>query len=284
MREDAGSGSEPEIASRDLRPAESGLHGTVFQPAGSPRPLGVVLIGGSDGGEPQLIAKGLARAGFVALSLAYFARPGLPERLQQIPIEYFARAVEEAGRSTEPVGGPSVVLGISRGSEAAMLTAIHRPGRVAGVVAVVPGNVVLCGWPPGPPAWLLDGHPLPFVYRFGPQSAVPEAEIPAERIAGPLLLVSAGADQVWPSAAMARALAERRRRTGDHDADRLLEYPRASHALGFLYPGSLRAPFLRIRSPRPEDEEAQADVWPKLIDFLQNVRLRTERPSAASRP
>jgi len=63
---------------------------------------------------------------------------------------------------------PLTVLGMSRGSEAAMLTAIHSGIRVQGVVATVPGNVVAGSWPPGGPAWLLDGRPLPFADHSGP--------------------------------------------------------------------------------------------------------------------
>jgi hypothetical protein len=44
-------------------------------------------------------------------------------------------------------GVPLAALGMSRGSEAAMLTAIHSAIRVRGVVATVPGNVVAGSWP-----------------------------------------------------------------------------------------------------------------------------------------
>jgi hypothetical protein len=43
-----------------------------------------------------------------------------------------------------------------------MLTAIHSTVRVHGVVVTVPSNVVVGSWPPGGPAWLLAGRPLPY--------------------------------------------------------------------------------------------------------------------------
>jgi dienelactone hydrolase len=64
-------------------------------------------------------------------------------------------------RSELPSAGTHiVVLGMSRGSEAAMLAAIHASIRVRAVVATVPGNIVAGGLPPGGPAWLPDGRPL----------------------------------------------------------------------------------------------------------------------------
>jgi dienelactone hydrolase len=130
-----------------------------------------------------------------------------------------------------------VVLGMSRGSEAAMLTAIHTPVRVDAVLAAVPGNVVAGGLPPGAPAWLLDGQPLPSVDHAGPDCERADALIPAELIPGPVLLIAAGADRVWPSAPMARALSRRLREHGDGE----------------------------------EDKKARADAWPKAVTFIRQL-------------
>ena len=82
---------------------------------------------------------------------------------------------------SELPGVSLAVLGNSRGSEAAMLTAIHSALRVRGVVAMVPGNVVAGSWPSGGPAWLLDGRALPYVGHCGPEDA--NALIPVELVA-----------------------------------------------------------------------------------------------------
>ena len=92
--------------------------------------------------------------------------------------------------------------------------------------------------------------------------------IPVERIRGPILLVSAGADQVWPSAAMARAVANRldsHRHAWGHE---VLEYPEATHAVGNLVPKLPEG-----RPPPgfvdwPSDRAARADAWPKVVDFI----------------
>ncbi len=60
--------------------------------------------------------------------------------------------------------------------------------------------------------------------------AVAAAVLPVERIAAPLLAIAGSDDAVWPSATMARALVERRRRHGVGD-DRLLVLPGAGHFL-----------------------------------------------------
>ncbi len=61
------------------------MHGTLFAPAGAAPAAAVLVIGGSGGSEPSYVAGALSREGMAALSVAYFARPGLPPRLRGIP-------------------------------------------------------------------------------------------------------------------------------------------------------------------------------------------------------
>jgi pimeloyl-ACP methyl ester carboxylesterase len=92
------------------------------------------LIGGSGGSEPGCVGQALAKEGFAALSVAYFARDGLPAQLRGIPFEYFFSALELLHDALPPSILPIALLGMSRGSEAAMLTAIHAPIRVDAVL------------------------------------------------------------------------------------------------------------------------------------------------------
>jgi len=250
---------------RTFRRPGAPVHGTLFLPTA---PLvGVLVIGGSGGSEPSYVGEALAREGIGALSVAYFGRPGLPRQLRDIPLEYFLAALQVLQEPLEP-GVPLVVLGMSRGSEAAMLTAIHSGGRVRAVVAAVPGNVVAGSWPPGGPAWLLGGRALPYMAHSGPESEDPAALIPVERVPGPILLVAAGTDRVWPSADMARALSGRLREHGDAHGHTVLEYPDAGHSLGYLIPRlppGLLPPDL---VDEPADQAARADAWPRVVDFI----------------
>ena len=210
-----------DFTARTLRRPSAPVHGTLFVPA---EPCAaVLLIGGSGGSEPSYVGEALAREGVAALSVAYFARPGLPDQLRAISLEYFFSALEIL--HAELPGAPLAVLGMSRGSEAAMLTAIHSAIRVHGVVATVPGNVVAGSWPSGGPAWLLDARPLAYVDHSGPDCEDADALIPIELVTGPILLVAAGADRVWPSADMARALSGRLHERGDSHGHTILEYP-----------------------------------------------------------
>jgi dienelactone hydrolase len=255
---------------RTFRPPSAPVHGTLFVPAAADAVAGVLLIGGSGGSEPSYVAESLANEGAAALSVAYFARPGLPAQLRGIPLEYFFSALEILRGGLRP-GTPLAILGMSRGSEAAMLTAIHSPEPVHGVLATVPGNVVAGGLPPGAPAWLLGGEPLPYVEQPGPESENADALIPVESVPGPVLLVAAGADQVWPSAGMARALSGRLRAHGDPHGHTVLDYPEAGHSLGYLIPRLPPGLLPRGLTDHPADRSARADAWPRAVRFIRRL-------------
>lgn len=102
------------------------------------------MLGGSEGGlpcdsEPSL----LASHGFPTLALAYFGVPGLPSHLRLIPLEYFRRAFEWLGRQPGVDPAKLVVLGISRGGEAALLLGSTYPDLVHGVAEYVGSSKVL---------------------------------------------------------------------------------------------------------------------------------------------
>ncbi|HYK92797.1 MAG TPA: acyl-CoA thioester hydrolase/BAAT C-terminal domain-containing protein [Thermoplasmata archaeon] len=252
--------------------AADGVIGTLFAPRTPDRVPGVVLIGGSGGQEPQLSAMRLAQEGFAALSVAYFKRDGLPPTLREVPLEYFEQALQALRRSLHLGRGPLAVLGVSRGSEAALLSGVHFPDLVNAVVAMVPGNVVLCSWPPGGPAWTLRGRPLPYTSRFGPATDNPEAEIPVERIQGPVLLISAGADRVWPSSRMAFAMAARLKAKGHPYPDEHIDYPVAGHDLGQgearPAPEGTSGPFEGV----VQDGSARRSPLDEVCNFLRRLR------------
>src|SRR5206468_319668 len=105
----------------------------------------LVLVGGSEGGLSayvSAIAVHLAAHGYPVLALAYFGSPGLPATLARIPLEYFARGLHWLGERPEVDAHRIDAFGISRGSEAAQLVAIHWPSVVHGVVLGVPSDTV----------------------------------------------------------------------------------------------------------------------------------------------
>ena len=246
---------------------DGALRGSLFVPRGAAPRRAVVVLGGSEGGSRADLAARLAsRLRVPALALAYFRVPGspLPDALQEVPLEYFAGALDWLDHRPEVTPGGPVLLGVSRGAELALLLASTWPGRIRGVVANVPSHVV---WPgegaaEGAPAWTLGGRAVPFVpiamteaqaeaygramqtkapYAFrdvyagslatAPRETVDAAAIPVERIGGPVLLLGSGMDGVWPSDVFATAIASRLSSSGFPFAATLLVYPASGHLL-----------------------------------------------------
>ncbi|MGQ0431622.1 MAG: acyl-CoA thioester hydrolase/BAAT C-terminal domain-containing protein [Microthrixaceae bacterium] len=238
-----------------------------------PTGASIIVVGGSGGGltTQDALAAEFAKAGITALALAYFKFDDLPDELAEIPLEYFAIAADWLASQPGVEPDSVTMLGISRGSEPALLTGCHFPKLIRGVIATVPGNVTLTSWPPGRPAWTMHGAALPYVGDFGPGSSNPEAVIAVEQIEGPLMLVGAGADEVWPSAAMATAIQRRRHGhgvgVGVGEEDQLHLFDDASHALGFISPTG----HLQAVDPDSPDERARAVVWPEAVRFVTAV-------------
>ena len=155
--------------------------------------IGVVAIAGSDGGDQvaNALARALAAEGFPSLGVGYFKVPGRANDLRNVELEYFVGAID-AMRSSGETSRSVVLVGSSCGSEAALLLAAHFPGLVQGVVGLVPADAAFGSFPPGSSAWILDGAPVAL------------GAIPVEQIDAPVMVVSAGRDDIWPSSQMAR--------------------------------------------------------------------------------
>jgi dienelactone hydrolase len=254
--------------------ADAGFRGSYHTRRGqAPRLPGILLLGGSEGGLPgSAIPTMFAARGYPTLGLAYFRAPGLPQTLARIPLEYFERAL--TWLRAQPQVDPSriVVIGVSRGSEAAQLLGVYYPSLVSGVVASVPSNAALCGFPDcSQPAWMLNGAPLPYTQQFNNPYPTdnPDAVIPDERIHGPLFAVCGGSDLVWVSCPYASAIMDRLSAHGHPYRDVSYAYPRAGHFVGGFLPYSPIAP--RALYLNPADEQAREAVWPNLLSFLARL-------------
>jgi len=281
---------------RSLPVRDSGLVGTLFVPAHASGPLpGILVLGGSEGGlSSEDVAAVLASHGTAALALAYFGTESLPAQLDRIPLEYFSRAVSFLRAQTGV--GRIGVLGTSKGAEAALLVAA-RDSRISAVVAYAPSSVAwscICdetenaSWTANgvavasiPPGRDPDYHPAPgtplqpainYRYRYRDPAVRRGAEIPVEKIAGPLLLVAGDDDHLWPSLEMARAVYQRRRDAGVGAHDELLEYSGAGHLIGkgFLPAGSVLIAGGRLDTggSGAANAAAQRDAWPRAVRFL----------------
>jgi|SRR5579862_9221227 len=140
----------------------AGFVGTFFAPNGATRHTSLVTLGGSEGGNSTtLLAARFAADGYPTLALAYFDAPGLPRAVRNIPLEYFQHALEWLARQPQVDPKRIVVDGFSRGTQAALLLAVHYPKLVHGVIAASPLNVNACGTHglKGPPGCI--GPPSP---------------------------------------------------------------------------------------------------------------------------
>ncbi|WP_421931298.1 acyl-CoA thioester hydrolase/BAAT C-terminal domain-containing protein [Phenylobacterium sp.] len=235
-----------------------GLVGRFYTLPGARRRPGVLMLNGSDGGLPaEKDALDLAASGYPTLALAYFKNwsgqpAGLPDSLNEIPLEYLFRGLEWLRARREV--GPVAVMGLSRGGELALLLGALRPD-VAGVIAFSPSSRVWSGLPPrsGPPsapkpAWTLKGRPVAFQVAaaaagtsmrrwFEQARPLDAAVIPVERIRGPVLLVSSRADTIWPAAVYADEIEARLRSRNFRHSVTNLQFDKASHLLMGPGPG-----------------------------------------------
>lgn len=259
-----------------LTVSRDGIEGAFFAPVGVRHRPAVLAFGGSEGGDDDFTAERLAAHGIPALSLSYFHATGVPDRLVNIPLEYFRRAlVWLGGRPQVDHTRISIVTG-SYGSEAALLLGVHYPGLIHKIVATVPSGVVTCGIVGarrhkylclGSP-WTFNGRPVPFSREFDVPEPIdePRAVIPVERIRTQLLLACGGEDATWTSCPYAEAIVDRRRKAGEATA--LYTYPRAGHFVGspaFAYePGALSTD-----TSVPWTERGREDLWPRVIAFVR---------------
>jgi len=292
----------PGVAEHTERLAKVGFVGDYFTPPGSGRRPAVIVWGGSEGalGSSPAWAAMLASHGIPALGIAYFDEPGLPCALDDIPLEYFEKAIKWL--RSQPGVDPrrAWILSVSRGSEADLLVAAHWPALVHGVIAAAPSSVV---WGAisgqcrsrGFTAWTLHGRPLDSAtaetaYTRNPDGSVsgrsaflsglagPDAaaaRIPIERFKGPVMLISGGEDQLWPST----VFADRIMASLQHDPARHvdLNYPGAGH-LVFGIPSTPAAieqnnaggALLDLGGTPAADAAAHMSDWPAAIRFIQS--------------
>jgi dienelactone hydrolase len=262
---------------RRLDVAHDGFDGQLYVPAGARHRPAVLAFGGSEGGDDGTWIGGrLAAHGIPTLFIGYFHAPGLPDKLVDIPLEYFRRALLWLDRQRSVDPSRVSVFGVSYGSEAALLLGVHDPQLVHGVAALVPSGVVTCGIDGAARAggdclgspWTLHGKPLPHTFEWNQPRPLdePAAAIPVERIHAPVLLACAGRDQVWGSCPYAHAIVARRGAHGEKTA--LYAYPAAGHFIGnatWVYePGGLAGDFFV-----PQDEQGREALLPHLLAFLK---------------
>ncbi len=244
---DKGGGLGPTAISRDFglsrvvsrQIKQDGLVARVVIPnqPNPERPAVVIIGGGRTAGYSMSAASLLAARGHPVMSLPYYGLDGLPPQLAAIPIEYFARAIDLFRREYMRDHQKLVLLGLSRGTEAAALIALRR-SDISGIVLFSPSAILNSAAGSTGPAWTENGAPLPFApdvegeadamrsqeppYKTWPRYAMrlqqlgedDPARINFKHIAADVLLIACDQDDVWPSAAMSKAAEQRAKREG----------------------------------------------------------------------
>jgi hypothetical protein len=131
----------------------------------------------------------------------------------------------------------------------------------------------------GHSAWTLHGRPLPFARtdRLGDLPTRPRrAAIPVERIRGPVILICAGHDFVWPSCSYSDAIVRRLAAHHDRSSVTALNYPDAGHAVGEVLPyvptASPDLPNEAMGGTVAGDVLGRIDAWRHILSLLASLR------------
>jgi dienelactone hydrolase len=247
--------------SEEFTMKSAGFVGTLLMPAHVPasRAL-IVALGGSAGGEPLLPASALAAQGIPTLAVAYFGEPGLPSCLCDIPLEYFDHVLKWVKDRPETRGRPVVLLGSSRGAEAALLVADTYPHDLDALALGSPTDTVHDHFGGSGSAWTVGGE------------MIPTGEvIPVDAITVPVMIGAGGRDAVWDSASSAASIMSRLPPVSNGSAlgHVNLTYPAAGHM--FVAPPFI--PYVVAGEGGTEfgNQLALQAFWPRLATFAESA-------------
>ncbi|MDO5628976.1 MAG: acyl-CoA thioester hydrolase/BAAT C-terminal domain-containing protein [Mobilicoccus sp.] len=292
----------PEIEVVDPAPGgervtDGDLLGNYYPAADSEAGPAVLVLGGSEGGLSgiaDLMARSLADEGISAMALSYWGGPDQARRMEDLPLERFDEAIAWLGKRPENDPARVGIVGASKGGEAAVLIGSRNP-NIAATVGLTPSNVVWQGFDQAQfwrmflgmgSTWSAGGEPVPYLpysgdFRGGDLVELyraswatvdehPEAVIPVENAAGPMLLVCGEADTLWHACEMSRAIEERAAAHGGEVT--LLAYDDAGHfGVGPPVPDDSphRDMLADLGGSVEGNAAARADSWPQVVAFLR---------------
>ena len=287
---------------------DEGLAANVYTPPGKPRG-GIITITGSNGGYETAHAPLLASHGYLTMSLALFAAEGVPQHMIELPIEYMEKALDwMAGELGHTRIG---MIGWSKGAESVLMAASFLGDKVGVVASCLPCHVIMNGTDGTTydhVGWTWRGEPLPYHLLATPEEAMqamqemnytpgkplslrpafelgykrvkPEALIPIENAACPVLLLSGGDDQNWPSSDSARIMVDKLREADPAYPVTHLDYPDAGHLISapnaiksasdvVVHP--IRKEFILCGGTPAANAQASHDSWPKILAFFDDA-------------
>ncbi len=210
---------------------------------------GILLVEGAAGGMPDLLAQKIAATGYPVLSVAYFKEPGLPQHLENLPLEYLEKPKQWLLRQAETRNDGLIMVGWSKGAELTLNT-IARDSDYKAAIAIAPTSMTWQGrgkTDAPVSSWTYQQQPLPFLAwpTAQPEQTINQAvlqtladvkwqshpaRIPVENIQVPLLLLSGGQDSVWPATQMAEHVCQQLQQSSVNNCTHI-DYPEAGHLL-----------------------------------------------------
>lgn len=281
---------------------EQGVVGKLFLPKEAQQRPAILVFSGSDGGFHARQAELFAKEGYVSLALAFFNAEGLPQNLENIPLEYFLNAVRWLNVHPSVQKGNIHLYGPSKGGELVLLLASTFPDKIRSVVAIVPSCVTFGGIPNEQVScWTLGEKPLPiapspskedvykqlesrntvdlaqiFIEKMSNEEAFENAFIHVENIECPILLVSGAEDKMWPSSTYSDLIMKRLEKFNSPIFRQHLCYEKAGHMITNPYDSVMTEPFkhpftgllYEIGGNPKAQAEACKDSWEKILQFF----------------
>ena len=234
---------------------ENGFQANYFLKPNIKNKTAIVSLGGGQWGDYW--SQQFAQKGYVGLSLPYKGNNDLPKLTEEIPLEYFENAIKWLKAQPEVNSKKIIVMGASRNSELALILGATFPELISGVIAYSPSavswsNTVLpYNSDTIKASWTYKGIDIPYVpmdkitggttseintlkyWEIGlsKHNYVKDALIKAEKINGPILLLSGKNDAVWPSSIMANMIDKRLHDNHFKYPHQNIQYENAGHLI-----------------------------------------------------
>ncbi|MCJ8167104.1 acetylxylan esterase [Pontibacter sp. E15-1] len=198
----------------------------------------IVAFGGSQGGNTWTedywleMRNKFVEKGYAVLSIGYFNTKNTPEKLDRISINAIYDTIKKVSRRPEINENRIALLGSSRGGEL-VLNIASRYKDINAVVALVPSNVSFPAQTltANTSAWTYNDKEIPYMkipfkafwaslqgdsqriseIIIEEQEKTLNGVIKVEKINGPILLLSAKNDELWPSGYMSNQIENRLR-------------------------------------------------------------------------
>lgn len=221
------------------KPPLSENHGRVdaqlFVGDSDDQPL-IVAFGGSQGGNTWTedywaeIRNRFLKEGYAVLSIGYFNTANTPQTLDRISLNAIYDTIKSVSKHPKIDKDKIALLGSSRGGEL-VLNLASRYEKIDAVVALVPSHVTFPSLTlaENTSSWTYNDRELTTIQT--PMKAIwvsilgdtqgalriileneeywKDAAIPVEKINGPILLLSAKNDELWPSDYMSERIVDR---------------------------------------------------------------------------